>query len=1153
MSSFFKKTGRWQEQGQTLTSALNVAVTDVDRKEILTDLGEVLERHMGEVDQGLGFYKRALDVDQLHLPALEALERIYAERNLSAELVEILTRKAKALTEPELIGSVKLRTGGLYETALHQPEKAGQVYREVLELDASSLLAMRGLERVYTGSAQWPDLVKVLEMQLDVVTTERERIDVLMKIAQIQEEQFLKPDLAAARLEQVVEIDATHEAALESLERCYRRLRQWLDLINTFERHINATHDRQKKIELLSATAKVYAEEVQDLDHAIDAWLNIIQLEETNIAALDALAKLYEKQDDAAKAIEYMTRVADLTADGKQRVEMYFRIGKQLDEKLGDRVQAQERFEMALDLDPAHLPTLAALRVIAIDGADWDRAARYLDQEQMNTEAPRGRAKLLVELGKLRDEMLGEHDLAVQAYELALQSDGDNEDAALPLLNEYVATTQWSKAEPLAEMLAKKSGKRERPEQHRLQNLLGKVEAALGKNEQSLKAYLAAHHLDLTDQETIRGLADVSFKLGDWAGALTNYQKVLTALGEEETEARAEVYFKLGLVKQNQGQAKQAINNFEKALALEPSHRETLDAMVAVYESLKDWKQVCGYRRQILDNVVDGTERFKMLNQIGDIWVDKENNVQKGIEALEEALDLEPQDHVLLHKLLQLYQKANQWDRMVDCLQRIADLEMQPERKSRYLYTMAQLYRDKLDDQLRAVDLFNEALDLNPNFLEAFERINKILTALKEWKQLERAYRKMLHRVAGKGNNDLEYSLWHALGLIYRDRLGDKNASVETFRMASRLKPDNLDEHLILAELHEQLEQPDDAIVEFQAMLKLDPMKVDPYRRLYRLYLDKKAYDPAWCLAAALAFLRKADEEEQRFFEDYRPQGMIQVKSRLDNEQWIRNLFHEDENLYVGKIFEMIASAALKAKIEQLKVKKEVPVLDPRFRQDPATSTVTFARTFGWAAQVLAVPAPLLYVRSDVPGSLVAVANEQPASVAGQTVLTGFTPQDLTFIVGKHLAMYRGEHYIKTLFPTVTELTVMLFAGIKLVAPETPAPADIEKHIMATAATLRQYIQPMQLEGLRMVVKKFLAEGAKANIKRWIQCVEITAARTGLLLCGDLEIAKKIIAAEPQQPGDLTAQEKLKELILFSISDQYFALRQSLGINIGAE
>ena len=1151
MANFYKKAGRAQEQGQTLSSALNVAVTDTDRKEILTELGEVLERQMGETEQGLGFYKRALDVDPYHLPALEALERIYADRDLSNDLVEILTRKAKAVIEPDLVAGVKLRTGGLYETALHQIEKAGQVYREVLEIDAANLLAMRGLERVYTSTQQWPDLVGVLEMQLDVVTTERERIDVLMKTAQIQEQQFLKPDLAAVRLEQVVEIDPNHEGALESLERCYRRLRQWLDLINTYDRHINATLDRTKKVELWAHTAKVYAEEVEDLDKAIDSYLNIVDLEDTNIPALDALAKLYEKQDDSPKAIEYMTRVADLTADGKQRVEMYYRIGKQLDEKLGDRMQAQERFEMALDLDPAHLATLAALRVIAVDAADWDRAARYLDQEQMNTEAPRARARLLVELGKLRDEMLGEHDQAVQAYELALQSDPDNEDAALPLVNDYVATEQWQRAEPLAEMLAKKASKRERGEQHRLQNLLGKVLSAVGKNEGSLKAYQAAHHLDLTDQETIRGLADVSFKLSDWAGSLTNYQKVLTSLSEDQTEERATIYYKLGLIKQNQGQAKQAVNNFEKALGVDAAHRPTLEAMVAVYESLKDWKQVCFYRRQILDNVVDGVERFRMLNEIGDIWTDKDNNPQKGIEALEEALELEPQNHVLLHKLLQLYQKTSQWAQMVDCLQRIADMEVEPNRKSRYLYTMAQLYRDKLDDQMRAVDLFNESLDLNPGFLEAFERINKILTALKEWKHLERAYRKMLHRVAGKGNNDLEYSLWHALGLIYRDRLNDKNASIETFKMASRIRPESLQEHQILAELYEAIENSPEAIAEYQSLLRLDAMKVDPYRRLYTLFLNGKQYDQAWCLAAALAFLRKADEEEQRFFEDYRPQGMIQVKSRLDNEQWIRNLFHEEENLYVGKIFEMIAAAALKAKILTLQQKKEVPVLDARFRQDPATSTVTFARTFGWAAQVLGIASPALYVRSDVPGALVAVAAEPPSSVAGQSVLTGFSPQELTFIVGKHLAMYRGEHYIKTLFPTVTELTVLLFAGIKLVAPDTAVPADIDKQIMATAQTLRGFMQPVQLEGLRMVVKKFLAEGAKANIKRWVQCVEITSARAGLLLCGDLEIAKKIIAAEPQQPGDLPPQEKLKELILFSISDQYFALRQALGIAIG--
>ncbi|WP_197041054.1 tetratricopeptide repeat protein [Chondromyces apiculatus] len=1150
MANFFKKTGQWQTQGQTLTSALNVAVLDTDRKEILTELGEVLEKQMNDVDQGMGFYKRALDVDSLHLPALEALERIYTDRDQPTDLVDILLRKAKSLTDPQAVAAVKLRTGGLYETTLGQTDRAGAVYREVLDIDGSNLLAMRGLERVYGALQQWPELVRVLEMQLDVVATERERIEVLMKIARIQEEQFLKPDLAAARLEQVVEIDPNNEIALESLERCYRRLRQWLDLVNTYDRHIQATLDRAKKIELWGHTAKVYAEEVQDLDRAIDAYLNIVDLDEANIPALEALAKLYEKQNEASKAIDYMSRVADLTPDGKQRVEMYYRIGKQLD-GLGDRVQAQERFEMALDLDPRHLPTLASLRAIANDSADWDRATRYLEQEQMYTEAPRARAKLLVELGKLREEMLNEHDLAVQAYEMALQSDADNEEAAMPLFKEYIATERWAQAEPLGEMLVRKSGKRDRTEQLDLQKAFGSVLEKSGKNEQALKAYQAAHTLNVTDMEAIRGLADVTFKLQDWPTALTNYQKVLAATEESETETRTTIYYKLGAIKQAQGQAKQAINNFEKALGIDPSHVPTLQAMVAVYESLKDWKQVAHYNRQLLDGIMDGAERFKMLNEIADVWIDKENNIPKGVEALEEALDLEPQNHVLLHKLLQQYQKTGQWLQMVETLQRIADIEPQPDRRSRYLFTMAQIYRDKLEDQMRAVELFNEALDLNPGFLEAFERINKILTSMKEWKQLERAYRKMLHRVAGKGNTDLEFNLWHALGLIYRDRLNDRTASGEAFKMASRLKPEDMTEHLILAEIYEQSEQLDAAIAEYQAMVKLDPMRVDPYKRLYRLYADSKQYDPAWCIAGALAFLRKADPEEQQYYEDYRPQGLIQAKSRLDNEQWIRNLFHEEENLYVGKIFEMLAGAALQAKIKTLEAQKQLPVLDARFRQDPATSTVTFARTFGWAANVLGLPAPLLYVRSDVPGALVAVPNPQPASVAGQTVLTGFSPQELTFICGKHLAMYRGEHYIKTLFPTVTELTVLLFAGMKLVAPETPVPPDIEKQIIATAQQVRQFMQPMQLEGLRMVVKKFLAEGAKANIKRWVQCVDITAARAGLLLCADMEIARKILAAEPQQPGDLPPQDKLKELLVFATSEQYFALRHTLGISIG--
>jgi tetratricopeptide (TPR) repeat protein len=1161
MANFLKRSGNFQQQGQMLQQALANAVSDTDRKEILTEMGEVLHLKMNETEQGLSFYRRALEVDPHYVPALEQLEKHAVERGNNAELVDILSAKAKGLAEPDQVAATKLRVGGIYESTLGHPDKAAQAYREVLDADASNVLAMRGLERVHQQMQQWPELVSVLEMQLDVVATERERIEVLMKIAKIQEELFVKPDAAALRLEQVVEIDPNFEPALEGLARCYRQRRQWLDLNNTYDRHVNATSDRLKKVELWSAQAIVYSDELEDIDRAIDSYNNIVELDPQHIPALDALAKLYEKQGETDRAIEHMTRVADLTTDGRQKVEMYHRIGRQLDEKLGDRMAAQENYERALDLDGSHQPTLAALRTIAVDAADWDRAARYLDSEQLVTESPRLRAKLLVELGKMRQEMLGEQEQAMLAYELALQCDSDNEDAALPLMQEYASRSEWERAEPLAELLVKKAGKRDRHEQHSLQNSYGKILAARKNFPGALKAFQAAAQLDLTNQETIRGLAEVCFELQDWAGALTNYQKVLTSLEEHDTEQRAFVYFRLGAIKQAQGQPKQAISNFDKALQVEPSHQPTLEALVALYEGAKDWVQVCHYKRIILDNVYDGDVRFKTLVEIGDIWGDsgRGKSPNKAIEAYDEALGLRADDHVVLHKLLQVCTDAQQWERMNETLEAIAKLEPNKIKQSKYFFTIAQIWRDKLSDPDRAVEYFDQALELNPASLDAFERINKILTSQKNWNGLERAYRKMLHRLAqypsaelgGQQKADVEFNLWHALGLIFRDRLKDPTQALGAFRKASSFRPEDKTEHTILSELYEESGQIDLAIAEYQALVRLDPVDVGPYRRLYALYLTKQSYDEAWCLAATLTFLKKAGDDERQFFEDYRPQALPQVTSRVDNNSWLKRVFPTDENPRVGKIFEFIAPAAVRGRLEQMKAKNEIPVLDARFRQDPATSTVTFARTFGWAANVLGLPVPQLYVRSDVPGALSHVPVDPPSSLAGQTVLSRLTPQDLVFIVGKHVAYYRGEHYIRAIFQTVTELTVLFFAGIKLVAPEQPTPPDLSKQIIETARSLAVYMQPVQLEGLKLAVRDFIqTDDAKANIKRWAQCAEIACMRAGFLLSGDLDTALKVISAEQQMPGDLTPQEKLKELLVFSVSEDYFKLRAQLGLAI---
>ena len=538
-----------------------------------------------------------------------------------------------------------------------------------------------------------------------------------MQLANIHEEQFLKPDIAAARLEQVLEIDPNHEDAYFALERCYRKLRQWLELIDVYERHISATLDRKTKVELYAAIAQVYADEIEDTDKAIDAYRNIVDLDDTNLPALEALSKLYDKAGDASQSIDYMTRVAELTQDTKQRVESFYRIGKALDEKLGDRVSAQDRYEMALDLDPSHLPTLGgASRQIAMDNADYDKAARYIDQEQSYTPAPRQRARLLVELGRLREEMLGDHDSAVLAWEASQEADPENEDVGAAA-RRRVHRTRGLGSRRAAPRDAHPQGGQARPRRaaHAPQQARHGHARKLGKDDKAFKAYSAAHQLDLTDQATIRGLAEVCFRLKDWGAALTNFQKVLTSLGEDENErARGRLLqARLHQARAGAGEAgDQQLREGPRRRRRAPAHARSARRHLRRAQGLEAGRRLQARRSSTTSSTARSASRC--CSRSATSGTTRTRTPRSAIEALEEAKDLQPENHPLLHKMLALYEATQNWARMVDTIQVIADMEKDPVRKSKFIFTMAQLYRDKENDQERAVELFNEALDLNP-------------------------------------------------------------------------------------------------------------------------------------------------------------------------------------------------------------------------------------------------------------------------------------------------------------------------------------------------------------------------------------------------------------------------------------------------------
>jgi hypothetical protein len=153
-----------------------------------------------------------------------------------------------------------------------------------------------------------------------------------------------------------------------------------------------------------------------------------------------------------------------------------------------------------------------------------------------------------------------------------------------------------------------------------------------------------------------------------------------------------------------------------------------------------------------------------------------------------------------------------------------------------------------------------------------------------------------------------------------------------------------------------------------------------------------------------------------------------------------------------------------------------------------------------------------------------------------------------TFIAARHLAYYRAGLYVRQIVPTSAGLKAWAFAAIKLITPKFPVAKDLEGPVRQALTALEAGLTPKLRDHLAQVVSKLLSDGASLDIKRWISGVDHTVDRAGFVLADDLATAVEVIRAgeDPSVQPDMT--ERVKDLLSFSVSEQYQDIRERLRI-----
>lgn len=1155
LQNLYRDLESWPELANVLQERIEMANDPNTEVELWRNLGELYELQMGKLDEAIDAYRSILEIEETDLLAIESLERIFESDERWEELIEVLEQKADSTYDPDDVVEIRLRIASIYEEQLVDLERAIEAYEELLSVETDNEDALDALERLYFETKQWEALLDIYQERLSLTHEPEEQVDIHGQVAAIWENQLEDPHRAVEAYDEILVVEPDHKGAMRNLERLYRDLEEWFDLVEILQNHIEVVDDADRQIELYNELARVQQEQIGEPYAAIEAYEASLELDSSQAGVLFDLAQLHEETSNWEGAVDAYEELLHLLDSEEDQIEVHFTVGQVLEEELRNDVDAEYHYKKALEFDPDHQPAWDALERLYERSEDWegliDLYTTAADQTRDLTE----KAQYFARAGSVYDLELGERRRALDFYEQALEEDPNELEAAEPLIDLYLEEDEWERAVPLLEMVIDEYESATDVDREELEDRyvqLARVYEDLQQDRQAIDQYWNAFDLDRSDVDVLLGLGRLLFEQEQYRDA----EDILTRLEEEHgpdltTEERIDLYYRLGKTKQEFDELDASIGFFESAIELDGYHRPTLEALVDVHEEALNWDEVVEYKRRLLDMSEEDKVRFALLTDIGEICVDELGDTNRAIATYQQALEIKSESVAVLRKLLEIYRSANQWHEAVSILDRLIEQQEEPKRKAKFSYTTAIIYRDKIGNPKKAVEYFDQALDNEISQLEAFEAIDRIFTEMREWKELERAYRRMLRRIAENDEvamEDIKFKLWEGLGEIYRSRLGHPKSAIQAFETATGLQPDNERIRLILAELYETTGDNTEGVIEqHKAMIEQDPFRIESYKALFRVYLEANRYDRAWCMAAALTFLEKASEEERRIYEQYRGKSLRKAKANLDQEAFDK-IYHPDQEMLVSYIMSILNQGLRQVYADD--IKKDWGLHPKKDKLDTGQGTL-FANVYNYVAETINIaPVPEVYLKKDQALGVRNANVHPPAIVAGADVVQNTDARELAFRISKLLSGMRSEHYLGSIGWPTEILKMFFMAAMHVTNPNLGLEQQLGEQGLTIAQEIQNMPSQMQMQ-LRKHVSQYLKTGKNPNLSRWLRHVEHTTNRVGLLVCGDLETAASFIKSDRNALSKAPVKEKIRELILFVISDEYTELRERLGLAIG--
>lgn len=883
---------RWTEL-ESLYDKATAATEDVSRRiEMLVEVALICEEIIEDAAKATAYYERIVELDSLHEASIRALDRLYAQQERFADLAVLIERRLEAAAGDDLL-ELKLRLSRLFLERLHQPEKAALHVEDVLRerindyegrelaermLDIGSLRnqAARMLEAVYEARNETRDLVRVLAIRLTELDKEAaakgetelsdDRRDILRRIAAASDERLHDDEGALDALARLVPSDPLDSDARARLLDIGRRLGAHARVAQVLTESAARADTPGLQGEVLMQVARLYEDQLNSPAQAEETYRRVLSLDETDadlvLPAARALERNYVASSKPRELAEVLRVQVKLEQDGDTRKQLLGRLGELCQSVLDDVPGAIEAWRMRAEEVAADEEALAALDALYEKSEQWRELVETLARRREATEDQNQRRQLLVRTAEVLSARLDNVSEAIDAWRAVIDEYGPDDESLRALEGLLARAEEWQELGDTYERhlelvesdadrltLLSKLGELRSEHLHDLEGALEVYRRSLTLEPSHAPSRQALERmLGLEDRPAKREAAEILHPIYEADG---EHERLLRVV-EIEVETSEDLDEKLESLQKAITIAEDALSDASRAFV----HAEAGVRAAAGHADLAPWlahverlankterqadfvKLLC----QVAPDIFDGDIQLDVLLKIADTARHRLADRELAREYYQKGLELRPDDSRALTALESLYEEAGDAPHLLEILERRADVVESEAEKKQLMFRRARLLSDVLEDNARAIEVYQNVLDLGLE-RDAIDALESLFTLEERWADLVELY----ERQVDAGPSDVA-ELRVKMAQVLAHRLGDMARAFDELEAA--LEQDR-NHSAAIAELEKLLEKAPEPEHRARAAAMLEPV-----------YLTRADFDRV--MAAISARLDFEQEPEQR-------------------------------------------------------------------------------------------------------------------------------------------------------------------------------------------------------------------------------------------------------------------------------------------------